>query len=906
MAGAEDLLFHDVVFTIFTGPTIDSDQEERLINLLTNNGATYIPRKEDGSIDQVVRHTHIVTGDIEFPEYNRALECNVHVVRPSWVESSYEKGRQTQPRQHSPDPSMFFREVIVSCADLPEGDKDAIIAGTLALGGLYSAPLTKLVTHVVAMDMHNDKCRTVEAKNLACKIVLPHWFDDCLKLGKLINEGPYLLPDPEILRPNFDEPVRARSTPGLDGALSAVAGAPPAYNPPISPSDSRKQLVVFKDIKVLFSKDLNINDHLAKTLRHLVSQAGGSLTTIVDECDIYIGHYRDGMDYIAASQNQKIVGNLAWFYNVINRNKWTNPLSKLLHYPVPRGGIPGFQDMRISLSNYSGEARIYLENLCKEAGAEFTKTMKQDNTHLITAHTHSEKCDAAQEWNIAIVNHLWLEESYAKCSVQALTHKRYTHFPPRTNLGEVVGQTDIDISKVRKLYFASNEKTIKDTEPGQKTPHPYRGAVRAPDTSPRRGIAASSAGAARSSFAANDTATDAMDLDDNADNDASEFLPQAPQTAKKRKTRVGSDAAITTPAMLGKRQERETSPPTTGRASKEKALNNLHALKDDVLQYERERKRKGGVIHGGRRTAEPEEAPTAVPTKTTKTTRNKRKSDDMGDSHAEISETELAGVKGNKAKKAKTDAGPKILYNMMVTGDERWMGNLKKEATDAAKLRALGIKLTTEPAECTLLCAPRILRTKKFIAALAMSPEVVNISYLDAALSKTTLPDIDKYRLEDHEAEERLGFFMNEAIERGATNANRLLHGWTIFVTEKVSGKFETYKEIIAINGGTAVPYKGRSNVLPGPRVAPQEDPEAGDEVKNQGGDEELNRVYLISSTSDEEVRLWEKFKAEAEKKGLEPKIVKTDWLINLAMSQRVEWDDKWELKEGLVPGWTK
>lgn len=30
MAGAEDLLFHDVVFTIFTGPTISSDQEERV------------------------------------------------------------------------------------------------------------------------------------------------------------------------------------------------------------------------------------------------------------------------------------------------------------------------------------------------------------------------------------------------------------------------------------------------------------------------------------------------------------------------------------------------------------------------------------------------------------------------------------------------------------------------------------------------------------------------------------------------------------------------------------------------------------------------------------------------------------------------------------------------------------
>lgn len=56
--------------------------------------------------------------------------------------------------------------------------------------------------------------------------------------------------------------------------------------------------------------------------------------------------------------------------------------------------------------------------------------------------------------------------------------------------------------------------------------------------------------------------------------------------------------------------------------------------------------------------------------KIAKPARTKRNSDDTGDSHAEISETEIAGVKSSKAKKAKTDAGSKILYTMMVTGDE--------------------------------------------------------------------------------------------------------------------------------------------------------------------------------------------------------------------------------------------
>jgi hypothetical protein len=36
-------------------------------------------------------------------------------------------------------------------------------------------------------------------------------FDDCFKLGKRIDETPYLLPDPEILNPLPEEDVRVPS-----------------------------------------------------------------------------------------------------------------------------------------------------------------------------------------------------------------------------------------------------------------------------------------------------------------------------------------------------------------------------------------------------------------------------------------------------------------------------------------------------------------------------------------------------------------------------------------------------------------------------------------------------------------------------------------------------------------------
>lgn len=80
------------------------------------------------------------------------------------------------PRQHSPDPRLFLSDVVVTCGDIPEGDKDAIIGGVVAKGGLYSPRMTGMVTHLVDLTTDSDKARLVLAKKLRVKIVLPHWY----------------------------------------------------------------------------------------------------------------------------------------------------------------------------------------------------------------------------------------------------------------------------------------------------------------------------------------------------------------------------------------------------------------------------------------------------------------------------------------------------------------------------------------------------------------------------------------------------------------------------------------------------------------------------------------------------------------------------------------------------------
>ncbi|PSK45311.1 BRCT-containing protein 1 [Elsinoe australis] len=844
----EEGVFLNNSFTVIPG-VISEQEETELKHLILSNGGIFIPLLKDGSVDQVAAHSHIVAAHADFPEYQEALDKDSHVVKPSWIYQSIAKGRHVAVRQHSPDPALIFQDVIITFGDLPRGDKDAITAGVLAMGGLYSSSMTKLVTHIVSLTEDSEKIRIVKSMKLPTKVVLPHWFDDCLKLGRKIYEGPYLLPEPEILNTESFTVRRPHSQTDLNGATSAVAGQPPSLTPPPSspgePSTPRRKLNAFIDKKIFFSHDLNVHEKLARTLKDLVERSGGTMTGNAEECDVYIGHYRDGHEYVTASRRRKTVGNLSWFYSVIMKNRWSNPMNKLLHYPIPREGVAGFEGMKISLSNYTGDARTYLENLIQVAGAEFTKTMRPDNTHLVTAHKSSEKCEAAQEWGVNIINHQWLEDSYAKCKAQSLSVPRYLHFPQKTNLSEIVGTTPIDLDKVEDLYFKENS----DEE------HLEVGAVKPPKPSPRKTV----------------RATDT----DNLGNGAERAL--SPTAA-----RTGAGAA--TPSFRRSSSKENDVPTSTSRASKLKAQVELEKAMKDVAEFQKEQHRKGGVTHSRKRQIE--------------------EGKEVSDLHGFNSDGEVDVAR--VVKKAKTEPDqPPVVYKMLVTGDERWLGKAKKEAEDKKLLRSLGIQLVTDPAQCNLLVAPKLLRTRKFVTAIANAPEIVDKGYLDYVLFNKSLPSSGNYHLIDSQGEKRLGFQLHHALYRARENDHRLLRGWTIYVTDKVNGGYETYANIITANGGKAVPYRGRTGVtIPKRRLRPDEDGGAGAESQNQGGDEEVDYVYLVSGTEDEEVKMWTLFRNLAEKQGLEARIVKTDWLLNLAMAQKVQWSGKWELKEDQVPGW--
>jgi hypothetical protein len=588
----------------------------------------------------------------------------------------------------------------------------------------------------------------------------------------------------------------------------------------------------------------------------MIENGGGKVTTKIDEADMYVCTYREGSDYVKASQQRKDVGNLGWLYYLITHGVWTNPMQRMMHYPRPREGVPNFAKYKISISSYTGEARVYLENLVKATGAEFTKTFKQDNTHLVAAHKNSEKCEAAAEWGVNIVNHLWLEDSYAKCREMPLTDNRYTYFPPRTNLGEVLGQTEIDRDATEKIFFPKLLKPVKTAKAA-----PQQDAVPA------------------SSVPINRTASDPA--------------PRNPPAAEKAK-RTKSAAHVQTPVAPRHMDGKENQTPGS-RGAKDRALSKLHDAAPDIAQFEKEMKRKGGVIHGGRRRTEDEIDDGSKRAKGRDSISSKRSFDEVNEDEETDDEATEAPARNKKAKKDKLTP---IKFRMLVSKLEAWTNNDEKASKDKGRLRELGLFVTDDFKKVDLLCAPQPVRTKKFIAALACAPTLVSTSYLDYALKHNKLPPAEKHPLEARDFEQANHFRLAEALERAKQNKHRLLRDWTIFCTMDVPGGFNTYKDIIEVNGGKCVMWKGRTTTV----TASKRRLDVSDkEVSQNQVEDEGDVLYLISDASKKEFPSWTKFRELAAKHDMIPRIVKTEWLLSVAMRQNIHWDPEWELSEEVV-----
>lgn len=182
---------------------------------------------------------------------------------------------------------------------------------------------------------------------------------------------------------------------------------------------------------------------------------------------------------------------------------------------------------------------------------------------------------------------------------------------------------------------------------------------------------------------------------------------------------------------------------------------------------------------------------------------------------------------------------------------------------------------------CDYVAAPNVMRTVKFLCALARGATVLSLDFLEQALQTGELPNPDDFLLQDEAAEKKYNLKLERSASRAKANRGKLLQGIPIYCTEKIRNGIESFQAIAEANGAIFKLYRARSGTTIKPTTA-EEDGGAPPEP-----------VYLLSNNSSEDKQLWPRFEEMAKNGNMEPRIVAPDWLLDVAMAQQVRFDKK-------------
>jgi hypothetical protein len=221
-----------------------------------------------------------------------------------------------------------------------------------------------------------------------------------------------------------------------------------------------------------------------------------------------------------------------------------------------------------------------------------------------------------------MVNHLWIEESYAKWEVQSMTNQKYTHFPTRTNLMEVVGQTPIDVKTLEQFYGKEEDFMSIDGGSGHVT------------------------------------------------NGSAANISHSSPTPVARFNKRPSTTNSSTPSRWSRDEFSGPSPSISGsgRKAKEQAVARLHEqVMPDVMKYQKEQKRKGGILGGGRgrKSGSPAED------------RSRKRTASMGIESADEDDTRVASKKPKKR--------PKPSVFLLMTAYRDWVDQPQREDSDKVR-----------------------------------------------------------------------------------------------------------------------------------------------------------------------------------------------------------------------------
>ncbi|KAJ3205438.1 hypothetical protein HK099_000825 [Clydaea vesicula] len=321
----------------------------------------------------------------------------------------------------------MFENMIITAIQLDVNDLPILYGAVMAYGGQYRDSFTDDITHFVCLKPEGTDYE--KALKLNLKIVLPHFFNDCLKIKRNLPIEPYLFPNPMLFNCN-PEDFLTRNNMNVKSRKSGKLEL-----------DTEKTLFL-SDYCFFLSQSFvsalplsEYNDIIEK-----LSTFGASFVETYKEnlVQIVLLETRDSYDYVNAINDGKIVANLYWVQEVIKKKFFIDPGEFIFYQPIPSKKIPGLNKIVASVSNYVNDARDHVIKMCELVGIQYTPELSKICTHLICGYPNGKKYVKADEWNLQIVNHLWLEECLFYWEHRKEGRIHYSAYPP--SLGSIVGK----------------------------------------------------------------------------------------------------------------------------------------------------------------------------------------------------------------------------------------------------------------------------------------------------------------------------------------------------------------------------------------------------------------------------------------------------------------------------------
>lgn len=185
-----------------------------------------------------------------------------------------------------------------------------------------------------------------------------------------------------------------------------------------------------------------------------------------------------------------------------------------------------------------------------------------------------------------------------------------------------------------------------------------------------------------------------------------------------------------------------------------------------------------------------------------------------------------------------------------------------------------------------------MVRTLKFLKVLARGVHILKSEFVDDILETGEVPDPQDYHLQDREAEKRFGVTLKSAISRAKeirASGHGLLWNIPIYCTAEIKNGVDSYKALAEANGAIFKVYRARS----GTTIKPT--------TREEDGGAPPEPVYLLTSNSPSEKELWPRFEAMARKGNMEPRVVVSDWMLDVILRQEYFFNKNY-LAKGYFP----